>query len=296
MAYGDFYDGYPFDYPHWQCVPMGTAIIRTYTPDGFVIAADGRSCTDEDFSVISDTTQKIFRIEDRAGILACSMAGTTGLTAKGSDEIILDLYEEAIKIAGGLATRQSTNLYGYAVHLSKLLNHALESVKSSKALPLYPIGGTQQDSETGQTILRIFLDGYYHGKPSRASIRLSHTDQKLDDARIYKFECPVPVMSMAAHGSQIIAKSVFDPDTTDERFAAYRVRDPTNIGSVVLRSKNFILAHSDPEAMLIGENMVRCVGGHIHIAAVTPREGFQWLPGHEPVVLLKIQEHDGEGR
>jgi hypothetical protein len=202
---------------------MATAIIRTYTPDGFVIAADGRTCRDEDFSVVSDTTQKVFRIEDRAGIVACSMAGTVGLTANGGDGIVLDLYEEAVKIAGHLVNRQSKNLYGYAARLSKLLSDSLEGVKSSGALPLYPMGGNQEDGETGQTILRVFLDGYYHGKPSRACIRLSHTDQKLDNAQIYRFDCPVPTGSMAAHGSHIIAKALFDTDTKDERFAAYRV-------------------------------------------------------------------------
>ncbi len=283
MAYGDYYSGRDFEYPYWHYFSMATAIISTYTPDGFVIGADGRTCRDTDLSVVSDTTQKIFRVEDRAGILACSMAGTIGLTPEASDEVVLDLYKEAVKITDSLAKRQSKNLYGYAVRLSKSLNDALAAVKSSGALPKYPIDENQQEGEAGQTIARVLLDGYYHGKPARARIRLSHTDQKLDDAQIYRYDCPVPVMSTATHGSLIIAKLLFDKEAVDERFAAYRVADPTNMDSVVLRSKNFILAHSDPAALLIGEKMVRCVGGHIHIATVTPEDGFRWVPGYEPI-------------
>src|SRR4051794_36373487 len=115
---------------------MSTAIISTYTPDGFVIAADGRTCRDDDLSIVSDTTQKIFPAQDRAGVVACSMAGTVGLTANGSDEVVIDLYQETVMITASLADRESKNLYGYAVRLSKALNAALATVKSNGSLPL----------------------------------------------------------------------------------------------------------------------------------------------------------------
>jgi hypothetical protein len=261
---------------------MATAIISTYTPDGFLIAADGRVCNDEDLSVVSDTTQKIFRIDDRAGVMACSMAGTVGLTSGDSDQIVLDLQAEAVTIATSVANRQSKSLYGYAVRLSKLVNDALEKVKSSGVLSQYPTGGNQQQGETGHTIARLLLDGYYHRLPARVRIRFSHVNQKLSQPQVYHYNCPVPAGSMTSHGSQIIARLLFD--SKDERFLAYRVKDPNNTGSVILQSRLFIAAHSDPQALLLDERTCRCVGGHVHIASITPSDGFQWVAGYEPLV------------
>jgi len=59
---GDLVDLGPGRFLGGVSVPMSTAIVRTYTSDGFVIAADGRVRGAEDGCVISDTVQKIFPI------------------------------------------------------------------------------------------------------------------------------------------------------------------------------------------------------------------------------------------
>jgi len=112
------------------------------------------------------------------------MTGTLVLTPKDSEIVVLDLRNEIVSVAASISQRQSTNLYGYAKRLSKELVGALRQVKSSGVLEEYPTGGNSFSGETGNTIARIFLDGYYHNQPGRASIRISHSDQILADPQI----------------------------------------------------------------------------------------------------------------
>jgi hypothetical protein len=45
---------------------------------------------------------------------------------------------------------------------------------------------------------------------------------------------------------------------------------------------SYIQASADPEAAKVDE-YANAIGGHIHMATITPTEGFQWVPGFEPI-------------
>src|ERR1017187_1690816 len=96
MAIGEFRGGSVVRLrPTPYCIPMSTAISRVYTKDGFVVAADGRAQNSEDGSIISDSTQKIFLINQPNISLAYSLAGTVGITPEKSDNVIFDFYDES---------------------------------------------------------------------------------------------------------------------------------------------------------------------------------------------------------
>lgn len=74
----------------------------------------------------------------------------------------------------------------------------------------------------------------------------------------------------------------------DERFAKYRKPPRTGLTSLVAgieRVRNDIIVHYDTEAIKIDETIVWRIGGRVQIATITLSDGFQWVPGFEPVHL-----------
>lgn len=263
---------------------MATAIFSTFTPDGFLVAADGRTSRSRDHSIESDIQQKIFELRDQAGVLACSFKGAVVLSpTEDSDEVALDLRTECIEAAAKLAGRTSKDLYGYAVRLSKAVNAKIEAAKVSGAIEKLDFSPVQAPGQIGDTIVHFLIAGYYHGRACRAHIRFSHTDQKLNEPTI---ETP-PTDIEYSSGSPVIRKLLFETD--DERFSAYRVKEPTNMQQMILCAKGFIDAHSNAPNILQAEEwselektICKGIGGRIHMAIVDPN-GFRWIEGFGPV-------------
>ena len=69
-------------------------------------------------------------------------------------------------------------------------------------------------------------------------------------------------------------------DESDPRLAAYRTPkvfgDKMTLEQAIISSRSYIQAHSSAEAQLIDPECRRS-GGHIHIAKITPTDGFQWI-------------------
>jgi len=65
----------------------------------------------------------------------------------------------------------------------------------------------------------------------------------------------------------------------DERLSAYRGKviyaEDMSLEDAIKRSQSYIEACSDPRSVTIDEYSY-AVGGHIHIATVTPERGFEW--------------------
>src|SRR6266568_644651 len=76
-------------------VPMSTAIVRTYTPDGFVIAADGRARRAEDGKVETEKIQKIFPIGGSSSrFLAYSISGAATIASRDATEVAFNFVAE----------------------------------------------------------------------------------------------------------------------------------------------------------------------------------------------------------
>lgn len=225
-----------------------TAFFTLLTPDGFVLAADGRASRSEDLSIRSDSEQKLFHLQDGAGFFGCGLSGTVVLTPENSDEVLIDLRTEVVRIAELLRPRRSKDLGGYAMRLGRSLNDVLRSAKSSGKLEGYPEGGLLHAGENGNTIARIYLNGYYLERPAHAYLRLSHADQKLNEPEV---TCPpVDVGFRLVYGSDAVYKLVFESE--DDRFAKYRV-EAENVNDVIRQARLFIEAHADPVAVTLDE-------------------------------------------
>lgn len=91
---------------------------------------------------------------------------------------------------------------------------------------------------------------------------------------------------MKISGSEVVADLLFQ--TTDPRFSVYRVNAPTyTLAKATDIARNYILACCDPVALQIDPNCAD-IGGHIHMAIITPAEGFRWIAGFEPAPLFML--------
>jgi hypothetical protein len=81
-------------------------------------------------------------------------------------------------------------------------------------------------------------------------------------------------------GSQAILRLLLDG--RDRRLAVYKLEPPRNMPEAIATATKYIRAYSDPEAREIDPKACAAVGNRIHIATITPTDGFRWVPGFEP--------------
>lgn len=253
-----------------------TAIVRTLTPGGFVLAADGRKSGAIDGTVLSDSVQKIFPLQTLVGFFAYSIAGTIELVTDDHREVALDLAEEVRKSADLLVKRRTKNLAGYAVRLCRPVYQALKNVHESGRISDYPSYETNVSVERGDTIIRICLDGFRDGYPSSVVIRIFHENGVLCEPEI-----STEPNFLGLHrtlGRPEIGRLLWE--TNDHRLATYRgpqiFAEDMTLQDAIDRSQSYIRAYADPEAHAIDPEC-RKVGGHIHIATITPQFGFTWV-------------------
>ena len=134
--------------------------------------------------------------------------------------------------------------------------------------------------ERGSSIAAILIDGYYKGAPSRVQARFFHENQELCEPEIVP-EAPI-LDRYDVHGSDKIL-NVFG-DSEDPRLSKYgkrRGRVISSIENAIRFAHGYITACTSPEGLLI-DSECPGIGGHIHVAIITPDEGFRWAPGYEP--------------
>jgi hypothetical protein len=249
--------------------------VHTLVREGFVIAADGRSAG-PDGTVFSDSVQKIFPIKSPGGVFAYSISGTVEVITDDGQQVAVSLVDEVRKSAESLTNQKTKNLTGYAVRLCRPICRALKDARESGRFSHYPTYEQGIPGERGDTIIRICIDGFRDGYPSSVVIRLFHENDQLCEPEILAQTAYLELHRV--YGRPGIARLLWR--TKDERFAAYRGRELSE-GNVTLqdaveRSRYYIQACTDPEALAI-DSACHAIGGHIHIATITPSDGFKWV-------------------
>lgn len=244
--------------------PMSTVIVHFHTPEGFVIASDGRNTSPEG-RVLSDEAQKIFPVNGPTVCLAFGLAGTIRI-GTSSDQVIFDFEKEALAISGRLAQNAPKTWWDFVSALARQLNDALNAARR--------LSGNTLSTPTDTT---IFIGGVYgkHLKSAHAVFRHQIAASEAE-----------PYLHPPGFHGPFGSKAVFDLiESKDSRFAQYSEPERRNVSTLagaVQRSINDVMAHCDPEALLVDEDKCRGIGGRIQIAQITFRDGFRWLPGYEP--------------
>jgi hypothetical protein len=244
-----------------------SAVIQTFTPEGFVVAADGRTTAEDYETILSDTTQKIHEIASPGGPLALSVFG--GGEVEFPDGQRITPRREFLKSAQSLRHEAIVDIVLYATRLCAPVVKALLQGRDAEFS-----GETHSDTsdlniEPGKTICRALLNGYFNGYPVSVSIRLFHDGLVLGRPQIHNHSLYYGYQTV--YGSEFVSNSM-----------RRDVGDRT-IRHAVERSCEYIRACAD-SGNIEADRFCLAIGGRIHITTVTRDVGFQWVPGFEPVL------------
>jgi hypothetical protein len=275
------------------CIPMPTALAHIFSDDGLVIAADGLQIVRQADgpAVRPKSVQKIFDVSGIDRHVACAFIGMATLFNDAGDETAFDFTDQVVKAAEAIRSRPSRDMNDFASQICQLVQERLASVKQRGGFSRYPSPQPARFGESGRTIVRIYLDGYFTGQPFRAGIRFYHVDQELawgwtphDLSRWYK---------TALSGLLRVGSLLFETEdprldkyrTTACKLVASRYKNPDTVvamADAIDAARNFIAACSDPVAVEIEGENYQPIGGRIHIATITAKDGFQWVPEYGP--------------
>jgi hypothetical protein len=129
------------------------------------------------------------------------------------------------------------------------------------------------DPSERSTVARIFFAGYFRKKqPSLAIVKLAHEDQLVvEPTKIFQS----PPQQNIFSGSSI-AELMYEHK--DPRFSRFLVDADRNssLQQAEACARGFIEACCDPVSREI-DPQCNGIGGHVHIAKITPSNGFEWI-------------------
>jgi hypothetical protein len=221
-----------------------TAVVSTYTSDGFVIGADGLRKELNGF-ITSRKAQKIFPIQRDGMPAAFAWAGQTRLEyADRSDFDFIEETSPAIaRIKVGISAEQ------FARELASDLMTRVNDHNGNTPIPMV--------GRKANEVVRCLLVGYWNNNPFRTELSFLQengiivlnadtTPLKVQDFRVFS-------------GSAIVL------DETD-------VDCCMSLNSCIDTVREYIQKCADNKI----DHYCRSIGGHIHIATITP-ESFKWI-------------------
>lgn len=247
-------------------IRVATALAIVQNNEGFGLAADGLDYDVGTGRPRSDCAQKIFPVELQNSALACCLCGITtfwGVRDPGERDLLFDFGAElprALALMMELATLEHfADVLGGK--LCRKLRKAIAPIRAPKA------------SRTD-----VMLAGYYRRRPAFVSLLITttvvpgeikssvHEGELLDDAVNGCF----PKAILAG-----LNKANADP-----AFEKYQLRGPDAYHGVQMateRAHRAVFACYDPEVIAYAPDECRTIGGHIHVAQITPDAGFNWV-------------------
>jgi len=257
-------------------IDMPTAIFTAYTSQGWVIASDGLG--GDDFQKDEDV-KKVFPLQRTN--LAYATIGSVKLFDQQS---VLDFGAVLSRAANRLLTKSYSDPHLYLQRLCVPTYNALR--KFQKANPSWILKGLKCPDEKGETILIVVLTGYVDGRPVQLRYRLFHEAQKVG-SDINPLFAIRSGMGMC-HGSEKVWDMLHDRN--DPTFSDYKtLLEPSRatLTEAIQSAKNHILVCSDRRAREIDPEKCSKIGGRTQIATIKTDEGFQWVPGFEPIGILR---------
>jgi hypothetical protein len=249
-----------------------SALSVVYTKAGFVLAADGKaSSTDGSISALTtDYARKIFKARYKRIEFAWAITEIIYNPDKS-----FDLLSEVTDAIGALVSVKFKPIGDCVRDVAARTNASIRKAHADGVINEYPYN---PDSPDKDTIAHVFLAGYFRRlSPSLIRVRFHHKDQILADPQILTEEPPA---NDIYSGSHAIAQR-YCTGLPEDRFGKYFRPSGPLIEHGIAHAVGFIEACKDPMASHFDPNC-RNIGGRIHAASVTPRDGFRWVPGYEP--------------
>jgi hypothetical protein len=225
-----------------------TAIVTVQTPEGYILAADGRQ---RQGAITNDETVKIFHSSTHNSEVAWACYGLVSYPAPALNGGCLDAVESLRNVTKdkNLVAHDFSSLEEYAMKLGEFLHFAL--VKFS------PVACYPEEYFPG-----VVFVGYVNGKPERAKVEIRHSGSRWVTPSLANFPAH-PCGLAIGHGPEMVLHGM---DNSEMLYT------PQSVGEGVKLAESYI-------EICIANNQ-RCdeckdIGGRIHIAAVTP-SGYEW--------------------
>jgi hypothetical protein len=258
-----------------------TAISLNYTDMGFALAADGFSRWG-DQATLTDEIRKHEKNDERKIFKTTYGGADIGYAITGSvfnQDKTFSLIAETSKTMKSLSYRRFGSVEQFIELVAARLKDRITAAKNRGILTPFEDNPNCDDPIEKATFARLFLAGYFKSiKPFLAVVRMFHKDQRLADP---EQSIEIPPKTNIYSGSREIAAIIFEH--RDPRFAKYYLESLTlksPIEEAVACARTYVEACSDSLASEI-DPICKGIGGKIHIATITPTEGFQWVPGFE---------------
>jgi hypothetical protein len=243
-----------------------TAIAAVKAPWGVLLAADGRMNLDGDKEPITDYAQKIFSIIDPGRTVAYALAGS--IRAKGSG---LDIREEFHRQISTLSDRVFGAPYEYA---SAIGQPVASVITSARYLPK-----SSGKAEGGKwKIADVILAGCFGPLVFLIESEFVHSHNVAEFRILGYYEKSYSVL----YGPQAISRNMYCSPPVDSPLSKY-IFDINSTGGNPSVSEaqryavGYIEACCSPMGRKLDPEGCRSIGGHIHVATVKPRSGFQWV-------------------
>ena len=215
-----------------------TAIVVVHTPDGYVIGADGRQIDSKTGIIESDKAQKIFSFESETVRLAYAWTGSTELYAE-DQTCIYDLGRATERIL------PSVELFGRS-SWAEFISRFCDGLKTQLPACI---------ENPPKELAKIILVGFFRGVSCQAEVRVLYPNSF--------FQPQVRIQSPSGHAMRVFAGA-------ESTYSRYQLLRPQNNAEAVRFVREYIL-----DCIESREEDCQAIGGHLHIATVTP-SGFLW--------------------
>jgi hypothetical protein len=251
-----------------------SAIAAVYTTKyGFAIGADGRArlsdqaaATEAQKRMESEQEQKIFEAKTGKANLAYAVTGT-GYNADKTFSVVV----ETQKAATDLAMKEFANHLEYVERFSQFVSERIAEAHKEGRFDYLPTPTRLSAPGKENTIVHLFFCGYFRATPFAYDVEIVNEAEIL---ACYPTQTRLREMAPMVLGSKKIAELIYKPDNRFKKYAV-RITETSPMQDAIACVRGYLEACSTPLARKL-DPFCEIVGGHIHIATVTPQCGFQW--------------------
>lgn len=234
-----------------------TALVSVYTGEGFVFGADGRRSA-ADRVMARDDVQKIYGCR---AINVRALFGCAGYATFGDFRGDFSLWVNALAIIEGCESKGFEDMKDYGDGIATSLCVRMRSHLNASSSKLDP---SLKDLAT------LAFVGYVNGEPQSVQIRLSADRGFINEPRVLCSHNP-PLPSLNVTSLCRTARESYDSLVArDEIRPCATLTD----GSVLIQK--YVQMCADEQT-----GGLNPIGGHIHIAAITPSD-LEWMVPPKP--------------
>jgi len=247
--------------PAWVEYLKMTATATIYASSGFAMAADGRqswgySPTFRSREGESETVQKIFEITRKDAALAYCIRGETV-----NEGMSWDIAAELQNSVASLSPRRFADSARFIGALCLDLEGRIEHARQRGQLDGYPT-------------TELCFVGYFRSAPCWIDVQfLSYRNQSGSLHRVMPRDCHPGRNYMS--GSPVLNQMILDDDPRTAHLLGLKNSD-ISLDAATDFARNYIETCCSPLIREVEPDGCKTVGGHIHVATVTPYES-SWI-------------------